>query len=90
MDRIREKMMKEDARLSIGREAAFGEFTSVHVKPLKNQHLLNSARNTMKLRSFRATSITDDGFGERKLPPPMLGKTMGHGILNQSVRSSIS
>ena len=91
IERIREKMIKEDAKLSIGREAAFGEFTTVHVKPLKNQHLLNSARNTLKLKSFRATSITDDGFkGERKLPPPTLGKTMGHGIMHQSVRSSVS
>jgi hypothetical protein len=51
-------MMKEDAKLKEGREAAFGELTTVHVKPLKNQHMLSTARNMLNLKSYRAASTS--------------------------------
>jgi hypothetical protein len=46
--------------------------------------MLNTARNLASLKRYRNTSYDGSGLNKTVLPPPMLGKSMGHGILNES------
>ena len=37
LERLRKKIQKDDIKFNVGREAAFGEMSTVHVKPLKKE-----------------------------------------------------
>jgi hypothetical protein len=43
-------MKIRDLELLKGREFALGDITDPKVKPLRNQHLLNSARNMINMK----------------------------------------
>lgn len=48
--KIKEKMKTKDHSIDIGREFAFGDPTAYKVKKLRNQHFLNTAKNTLNIK----------------------------------------
>jgi len=75
---MKEKMKAKDNELTLGREGAFGQSNEYKVKKLRNEHWLSTARNKLNLRKY---SEDNSLIKKTALPPPQLGKSMGHGIL---------
>ena len=50
LEKLKIKMKREDEKLTLGREGAFGEKLNDQVKALKNHHFTSTARNMLSLK----------------------------------------
>eukprot|EP00347_Sterkiella_histriomuscorum_P007177 403349964 len=88
LDQMKKRYRQQQEKMSIGREGAFGEITTVNVKSLiKQPQMPITARNALNVKGMRENEEEAKIRKEHKLPPPQLGRTMGHGILNQTLDS---
>ncbi|CDW86445.1 UNKNOWN [Stylonychia lemnae] len=92
LEKIKQKQKIKQDKLSIGREGAFGELSQANVKNLATAKpfLKFNLRSKLNIKAMIDQNYDGRYPKENKLPPPQLGKTMGHGIIRENVKTSTS